>query len=214
MKRYPIIGISIIAVILLILSSLTNVVGFQAVQSSNQKIIKEEVNQKELLFQTIIDIVNNKEIQKIILNSEMRGGMGRFFVPHMKLSLFTPHVLTKTYLNSAYNMGLILSKTISTSKIHSILERYQMSHQGIQKEITAAIEKDATLNGEIMQLSNSKCDCENGNTTRIWNFPILCTLLLPIVYFIFLIWSLSHSIFDTLLLTMLDIGAVLNCFWA
>jgi hypothetical protein len=38
-----------------------------------------------------------------------------------------------------------------------MLERYQVNNQWVQKEITAVIEKDATLNREIKQLSNSKC---------------------------------------------------------
>jgi hypothetical protein len=41
MDKYPLIGVSIIAVVLLVLGSLTNVVGYQTVQSSSQKTIKE-----------------------------------------------------------------------------------------------------------------------------------------------------------------------------
>jgi len=72
MKKYLLIGGSIFAVVLLVLCSLTNVVGFQTVRSSNQKVINDAVDQKELLFQTILDMANNKEIQKVILNSEIR----------------------------------------------------------------------------------------------------------------------------------------------
>ena len=70
MKQYPLIGVSICAVVLLILGSLSNVVGYHTVQSSNQSAIKERINQRELLFQTIVDIANNKEIQRIILKSQ------------------------------------------------------------------------------------------------------------------------------------------------
>jgi len=38
MDKKPLVGVSIIAVVLLILGSLSNVVGFQTVQSSNQKV--------------------------------------------------------------------------------------------------------------------------------------------------------------------------------
>jgi len=209
MNKYPLIGVSIIAVVLLVLAALTNVVGYQTVLSSNQKVIKDEVNQKELLFQTILDIANNKEIQKIAFNSEMMRK--EFFNPSIRFSVFTPHVLTKKYLNTAYHIGLILTKTISKSKIHSLLERYQVSYQGIQKEITAVIEKDAKLKNEITQLSNIKCDCENNNTTR-WTFYILCTLLFPLIGFIAFIWVLSHyTIFNNLLLILMDISGMLNC---
>jgi hypothetical protein len=46
MDKYPLIGVSIIAVVLLVLGSLTNVVGYQTVQSSNPHPIVQQV-QKE-----------------------------------------------------------------------------------------------------------------------------------------------------------------------
>jgi hypothetical protein len=174
MKKYTLIGASIIAVVLLVLGSLTNVVGYQTVQSSNQNIINSEVDPKELLFQTILDIANNKEIQRVIFNSEIRRG--GFFNLDTRFSVFTPHVLTKTELNTAYHIGLILSRTLSATKTHSLLERYQVSNQVVQKEITAVIEKDATLNGEITQLSNSKCDCGNNTGVTSWSFPVICLI--------------------------------------
>jgi hypothetical protein len=88
MDKKPLIGVSICAVVLLILTSLSNVVGFQTVQSSNQKMINDEVSQKELLFQTILDISNNKEIHKIILNSEIRRE--GFFNSDAQFSRFAP----------------------------------------------------------------------------------------------------------------------------
>jgi len=66
MVKNHFIGVNIIVACLFVLASCSNVVGFQTVTLSNQKIIKDEINQKELLFQTILDIVNNKEIQNII----------------------------------------------------------------------------------------------------------------------------------------------------
>ncbi|MCX6662460.1 MAG: hypothetical protein NTY91_07930 [Euryarchaeota archaeon] len=71
MDKKPLIGISICAMVLLVLGSLSNVVGYQSVQSSNRNVIKERINQKELLFQTILDIANNKEIQDTTINSEI-----------------------------------------------------------------------------------------------------------------------------------------------
>jgi hypothetical protein len=212
MKKYPLIGISIVAVVILILGSLSNVVGFQTVQSSNQKAMNTEVDQKELLFQTILDIANNKEIQKIILKSQMNGK--GLFNPDVRLSVYKNPVLTKNQLKHMYLIGLMLSKIISKSKIHSMVEQYQVNNQGIQNEINGVIEKDVTLNGEITQLSNSKCDCENENTT-VWRFPVICLLLLPLTEFVFLIWWFSHyTIFNTLMFSLLAIGAKLNCSWA
>lgn len=55
MSKYPLVGGSILAVVLIVLVSLTNVVGYHAVQASNQEIINSEVSQKDVLFQTIIN---------------------------------------------------------------------------------------------------------------------------------------------------------------
>ena len=155
-NKKPLIGISICAVVLLVLASLSNVVGYQTIQISQQTLIKERINQKELLFQTICDIANNKEIQRIILKSQM--GRGIFTEPDIPM-------ITKNQLKQMYFIGMILSKFISKSKIHTIVEQYQFSNREMQKEIFAVIEKDALLKREITQLSSSPCDCENENTT-------------------------------------------------
>jgi hypothetical protein len=182
MKKYPLIGVSIIAVVLLILGSFTNVVGYQTVQSSNQKLIQDEVNQKELLFQTIVDIANNKEIQRIILKSQIsREG---FFNPYVRSSLYNTPVFTKNQLKQMYLIGLMLSKIISKSRIHSMVERNQINNLVMQKEITAVIEKNPSLNAEMMQLLNSDCDCGNEKKTD-WPFPVLCVILWSI-YGVFL----------------------------
>jgi hypothetical protein len=219
MNKYPLIGGSILAVVLIILGSLSNVVGFQTVQSSNQKVISTEVDQKELLFQTILDMANNKEIQKIILKSQINGE--GLFNPNGRFLIFTPQVLTKKELNTAYNICLILLRIFGLAGIHSMINHYREINQGVQKEITAVIEKDATLKGEITQLSNSKCECENKSTIR-WNFPVLCNILYPIFIVAEMIWY-SHipppfdaiiGIIVLILLTiLLPIGSALNCFW-
>jgi len=208
MKKMLLVGGSIIVVVLLVVCSLTNVVGYQSVQVSNQKIVNEEINQKELLFQTIVDIANNKEIQKIALNSEMTGK--GLFRPGVRFSRFNNPVLTRSNLKRMYFVGVMLSKSISKSRMHSLVEQYQMNHQGMQKEIAAVIKKNATLNGEIMQLLTFKCNCGNENTTR-WSFPVLCFLMWPLV--ILAIFLFYKNIGDLIVSIVLSIGYILNCTW-
>jgi len=181
MDNKPLIGISICAVILLVLASLSNVVGYQTIQSSNQKTINQEINQKELLFQTIVDIANNKEIQQVILKSQ------GLFNPDVRFPLLNTPVLTKNFLKQMYFIGLMLSKTISKSKMHSLMERYRVNNPIMQKEITAIIEKDTTLNGEMKQLSNSQCGCGDSTGVTVWHFPVICTILEIILFFDLLI---------------------------
>ena len=216
MDKKPLIGVSIIAVVLLVVGSLSNVVGYQTVQSSNQKVISDEVDQKELLFQTILDIANNKEIQRIILKSQ--PNRESFFNPDVKFSILNTPVLTKNQLKHMYFIGLILSKTISKSKMHSLLERYQINNQRVQKEISAVIQKDAILNAEIRQISNSDCDCENENiVTR--NFTIICNILYIILIPIAMIWlefggfELIRIVTEIIQIIFWVTGIWLNCEW-
>jgi hypothetical protein len=207
MNKYPLIGVSICAVVLLILGSLSNVVGVQTVQSSNQNTINNEVNQRELLFQTIVDITNNKEIQRIILKSQMMNG--KFFGLDAKLQTS----ITKQQLRQMYFIGLILSKVISKAKIQSMIQQYQLINPELQQEISAVIEKDATLNAEITQLSNSECDCENDETTGLWKFPVICTALYFLVMFFMILWVLNVGIAEVIGEFLGQIAYDMDCFW-
>jgi hypothetical protein len=187
MDKKPLIGVSILAVVLLVLGSLSTVVGYQSVQTSQQNTIKERINQRELLFQTIVDIANNKEIQRIILKSQMNRGI-------FPTSEFP--VVTKTQIRQMYFLGLILSKVISKSKIQSLVGKYQFNNQEMQKEISSVIEKDNTLNAELTQLENSECDCEKENTAD-WYFPVICSVLLILYVLLdmFEVWSYNIFLF-------------------
>jgi len=174
--KKPLIVVSICAVVLLVLGSLSNVVGYQTVQSSNQSVIKERINQRELLFQTIVDIANNKEIQRLILKSQIsRDG---FFNPDVRFSTLNTPMLTKNQLKQMYVIGLVLSKISSKSRMHSMLGQYQLGNQEMQKEISAVIKKDAKLSGEISQLSKLNTLL---NTSI---FQILILIILSITLFI------------------------------
>jgi hypothetical protein len=207
------IGISILAVILLTLTSISNVVGYQSVQTSQQNIIKERINQRELLFQTIIDIANNKEIQRIILKAQMSRGI----FPTSEIP-----VITKTQIRQMYFLGLILSKVISKLRMHSMIQQYQSLNSITQEEINAVIEKDTIINPEITQLKNSDCDCENENTNISWHFPVICTILLIIGGISGFLTALSLFILDSYFLvnlfgtiwwTALSIAIAIPCYY-
>jgi hypothetical protein len=182
------------------------VVGYQTVQTTQQNLIKEKINQRELLFQTIVDITNNKEIQRIILKSQMSRGI--FPVSDIP-------VITKNQLKHMYLVGLILSKFLSKSRMQLMAQQYQFNSPEMQKEISAVIEKDATLDGEIKQLSNSQCDCENENTIQ-WSFPVICTILLPLfILTILCVFALQKvtAFLDFCIVTISNMALLLNCSW-
>jgi hypothetical protein len=228
MNRIKIIGISAVSVVVIILASISNVVGYQTVQSTIQNKINKEVNQREFLFQTIVDIANNKEIQQIILKSKInREGL---LYPDEKFPTSNTPILTKNQIKQMYFIGLVLTKFISKSKMHSILDQYQFSNQEMQKALSAVIKKDATLDREVTQLSNSECDCDNEQTSSLgplWHFPVLCTIILTIaIAYHYLILYPICPILDLLGFDLLNaalafiemiliyfLPAIIGCWW-
>ena len=215
MKKSPMTVISFVVACFFILTSFTNVINIQTVASSNHDSIINKIDPKELLFQTIGDITNNKEIQRIIFKSQMSRGI----FPNQDIKF---PVLTKNQLNQMYFSGLILLKYISKSKIHSMIEHYQVNNQAVQKIISTVIKKNAPLNGEITQLRNSECDCKNKNSTDSWHFPVICTILLPIIAFTaissfifewYLDFSRVAAFFWILFLIVFTIALTINCYY-
>lgn len=223
MKKYPLIGVSIAISCLIVLASFTNVVGVKTIEPSDNKVITDEIDQKDLLFQTIVDLANNKEIQSIIQNSDVKENFekslktlgAKLLMFELRLRCFMilppPQTLTKNYLEYAYKISVKRLKNFDMSRTAPIFETLQVNNQEMQKKITAVIEKDAKLKGEILQLSNLQCDCKNENTTQ-WSFPVLCTLLFPL-YFFGLILAVGHPHISILFEIMLNIGVKLDCFW-
>jgi hypothetical protein len=178
MKKYPVIATSIFAVTVLLLASLSNVIGFQTVQTSNQKVISDKIDQKELLFQTIIDISNNADVQRIILNSQIGRGIS---------SASEIPVLTKNKLKQMYAIGTVLSKVVGTARIQSMVRTHQLVTPEIQQEINAVIEKDSVVKDELTQLATSDCGCEKSIK---WGFPIICTTLVVMMGVVLFFWLL------------------------
>jgi hypothetical protein len=180
-------------------------INFNTVKASQQSIIRERINQRELLFQTIVDIANNKEIQRIILKSQMSRGI---FPP----SEFP--VVTKQQIRQMYFLGMILSKVISKSMIQSVVGRYQFNNQVMQNEISSVIEKNPILKGETTQLLNSKCDCTFDSYLK-WSFPLICGILL----ILFVVFVLPYFLFNGpfsfyLSFFIVGIAQSLGCSWS
>ena len=186
-QKWKIFGFSILTVFLILLSPLGNSVGYLSVQPSQKETIKEAVTQRELFYQTIVDFTNNKDIQRTILESEIRNGI--FPKPD------TTYSLTKNQLKQMYFIGLILSKVINKSRMQSIIGKYQFNHQEIQKKIPAIIETNSSLKKEITQLQNSECDCGNERTTSEWKFPVICTTLFFIMVLLIYVILFFSAIF-------------------
>lgn len=179
---------------------------YQTVQASQKNAVNERINQRELLFQTICDIANNKEIQRIILKSQISRGV---------FPVSAVPVVTRNHLRQMYIIGMLLSKIISTSRIQSIVQQYQLLNSETQQGVSAVIEKDATLKEKISQLSNLECDCENDNTMN-WSFPVICVILNYIQVFCFVALVLFGPIIQVIVIIfsyviLFPLWDLLNC---
>ena len=181
MQKNALIGISIVAACVIVCASYSSVVGVQLVKSSNDRVINDALDQKELLFQTIVDMANNKEVQKVILGVGLMEK--RSFAPCMRFSAFTFLVITEKFLNHVYTMAMVLSRTLTSSMLHEELEKYQRNSKESQKKLAAIVEKDSVLKAEVAQLSSLSCGCVNENET-VWHFPIICTILTLLIQFL------------------------------
>jgi len=159
-----------IGIILLFISvTIAPTINFNIVKASQQNVIKERINQRELLFQTIVDISNNKEIQRIILKSQLSRGI----FPTSEIP-----VLTKNQIRQMYFFGLILSKFISKSRMQSMVkQQYQFINQAVKKDLSAVVQKDAKLMGAIQDLS--ACDCNITRDSKLQE--LICDILLKIL---------------------------------
>ncbi|MBN1280628.1 MAG: hypothetical protein JXA00_03165 [Candidatus Thermoplasmatota archaeon] len=138
------------------------------VKASHENQLGDAITQRELVFQTIVDFVNNEEIQRVVQDAQIRRGM----LPSTDGQLS----VTTSQLKQLYVIGLLLSKRISALRMQSIVRTYHFSTLVAQKDLSAVIEKTPALKAELSQLQDSECDC--GNTKRfLWPFPVLCSIL-------------------------------------
>ena len=212
MNRIKLIGLTLISIVVIILASVGNAVGYQTIQSTNLNKINHDVDQRELLFQTIVDIANNKEIQEILLNSQIN--IGGLSYQSDKFSSVQTLFVTTDQIKLLNFFGSLAGRIFSNSKMQSMFEQYQFNNQEMQREITAVIKNDAALSKQVTQLSNSGCDCENEKTSS-WSFPILCPMLYTIgsicsglAYF-----HIFYFITITTTFICVYLGNVLDCYW-
>jgi hypothetical protein len=207
MKKLVVAGFSLLSVVLLTLGSQVNVVGYQTVQASQKNLLKEKINQRDLLFQTICDLANNKDIQKNILSSQLNSIL---FIPSVKTLPIKIPVLTKRQLEYAYRIGSLLSTSIRKSQMQSLDKQNQGWIPVFQKKVSSIVEKDTRLKEEITQLCGLNCHCEKESYDK----TTICNFL-----FIIVIGSLFLSLITMgIFLIFVYIGIyiadnILNCNW-
>ncbi|KYK21653.1 hypothetical protein AYK21_04590 [Thermoplasmatales archaeon SG8-52-2] len=155
-----------------------------------------EVDPKDYLFQTIIDIANNPDVKELLeqynhnlltsdydYNSVYRQLLLRN--PRLLYSmLFTKPSITSKYLDKCYNNGIDVSNIIGEDKVLEIVDVIKISDTRIFNELNNIIMNDEELSGKIVILKEIK---EESKYFTPWEYsPLFCFVLYLIMIVLFL----------------------------
>jgi len=157
---------------------------------------EEEINlePKDYLFETIIDIVNNPNIMNMVgsrkfndlvydFDYNFRGVYSKILFKNPKLFrslIFTKPSISYEYLTKCYNYGIKITDIIGDYKAQKIIESVKGINQDFLNDINNIINNDKELSNKIKILKEMNKDYESdskGNNTIIC--AILMLILIP-----------------------------------
>jgi len=250
MKKLLAVGVILLFLGLAIAPSINANIGKASIDRTQEKEITvlENIDSKELLFQTIIDIVNNPDIKQCLDQYNNKQFSSDFeykdvFKPLLsKVSRFLfstsfikPSV-TYDFLDSLYIKGTELATFFGKDEVLDITESGSIANQEVLDESINIINDEGIYN-KISLLQKMNKDLTPDQS--LWDFPIICTMLVTILLpvegvmtLFFMIWGIIwvsgrfHNfpilspIVDFMLallapvvLALYLIGYVLGCWW-
>lgn len=212
------IGISVVAIVLFVLGSLSNVVGYQTVQSSIQRVENTDADSRERIFHTIRVLANNQEIQNALFEFNMiqPGNLIKDFP-----SIHHP-TITNHDLDVAYKVGSFLIKIMGETRVMFVLNRLLMRNGG-ENVLSEVIQHNASLQAEVSALADLKSPCDCGETSRLFPPIVLCVVLIifailndvlyGLSYFLYLLFTdLYHTSYFYVFLVCVLLSRIFNRF--
>jgi len=143
-----------------------------------------DIEPKDYLFQTILDIANNPEVKELLEqydNDLFKVDIDRSFYrkiflrnPRLFISiLFTKPTLTIEYLNKCYNKGIEITNIIGEDKVVETIDNIGINNRELFDELNVIISKDGELSGRIEVLKKM-----NKELITDWDFRFLCGIIL------------------------------------
>ena len=158
MKKKILIGyISSVLIIFLMISTATAVNIINGVEANEISVKKESINvdqieekefseKQELFFNTLVDILNNKELRKNLENE--------FNIRSLKFYSYND-------IENLYQKGLKMSKFLNTNKIKKRINNLVSKNYDLYQKISGFIKENDEIMNSIKDLS---VDCEECNT--------------------------------------------------
>ena len=157
--------------------------------------LKEEiidVKPKDFLFQTIIDLINNPDINNLLEQSANdlfkvdidRSVYRKILIRNPRLMFnmfFNKPSMSIEYLNKCYNQGIEITNIIGEDKVLEIIEIVEITDTKLFDELDNIISKDYELSSRLENLK--KMNKEINSNKLFWdNYPIICSILLPVLF--------------------------------
>ena len=135
-------------------------VGIQPAIATVKQETEIEIEPKDYLFQTIIDIANNPEVKELLEKYKYdlfkididRKIYRKLFLRNPRLmfnTLFSKPSITIGYLNKCYNQGIEITKILGEDKVLEIIENVEVTDRMLFDELNDIISKDEILSGRF-----------------------------------------------------------------
>jgi len=164
-----------------------------------------DVEPKDYLFQTIIDIANNPELKELLEQHKYdffkvdidRSVYRKLLIRNPRMffnTLFTKPSLSIDYLNKCYNKGIEITNILGEDKVIEMIESIEVTDTRVFDELNNIISKDEELYNRLATLK--EMNKELNSVVPLRNFTIICYylnwLILPVGANL-LIWALFFS---------------------
>jgi len=160
-----------------------------------------ETEPEEYLFQTIIDIANNPDVNELLNQIEDEWTNHNYFIswdfdsksvfqkllfkkPNLFVSiLFTDPSLTHEYLESSYKRGCEVTNVLGEKNVLEIVESVKITNPEILDDINNIIINNEELYDRITTLTEMNEELDTNLPFK--NYSIICKILL-ILFFVYL----------------------------
>ena len=117
-------------------------------------------------------------------------------------------------------IGLAFTQSINANVSKHDLEISLEENINQKETLYQRITESAKEIGYLYKISDEDCGCDEDSSELEWSFPVLCNLLMPLVWVLWGLVFISLIVFDDPpfyiffpYLTLVDIGIKLNCWW-
>lgn len=184
-----------------------------------------DVEPKDYLFQTIIDIANNPEVKEMFEHYDNdlfkfdidRSVYRKLILRNPRLffnTLFTKPSMTVEYLDCCYNNGIDITYILGEDKVINTIENVEITDTKLFDEINDIISNDEELLDRLETIKEMN-KVTNLNTPIWENYPIICSILLPVLFISGGVWAIFDAItlelgYDSILYYLLMPGYLVS----